>query len=165
MNRRSLAIGGAAAVVAVGVGGGVAYAASGDSSSQAAAAPAQANFASVQQAADTGKAAPHTKPLRKPLRRVLARRVVHGQFTVKTKDGFRTVQVQQGTVAAVSATSITLVSADHYRHTYTIGSHTRVRFDGEKSAASKLVTGHHARVITAPRYGSNTAGIVIERAK
>jgi hypothetical protein len=53
--------------------------------------------------------------------------VVHGQVTVpKSGGGYQTVDVQRGTVTAVSSSSITVNSADGYSATYAISSSTEV---------------------------------------
>ena len=90
---------------------------------------------------------------------------MHGELTVKTKQGYRTVLVQRGTISAVSATRITLVSSDHYRHTYVLDAKTRVRIDKQKSSAGKLIKGATARIVTGPLLGADTARSVVERTK
>lgn len=53
--------------------------------------------------------------------------LIHGQFTVpKSSGGYQTLDVQQGTVTAVSGTSVTLKSADGYTATYTVTGKTVV---------------------------------------
>jgi hypothetical protein len=53
--------------------------------------------------------------------------VVHGQVTVpKSGGGYQTVDVQRGTVTAVSSSSITVKSADGYSQTYAVSSSTEV---------------------------------------
>ncbi len=52
---------------------------------------------------------------------------VHGEFVVpKTGGGYQTIVVQRGTVTAVSATSITLKSADGFSQTYAVTADTLV---------------------------------------
>jgi hypothetical protein len=49
--------------------------------------------------------------------------VVHGQVTIREKNGtYETVDVQQGTVTAVSSSSLTIKSADGYTATYAVSS-------------------------------------------
>ncbi|MGD9955346.1 MAG: hypothetical protein AB7V23_04695 [Candidatus Nanopelagicales bacterium] len=57
---------------------------------------------------------------------------VHGTFVVKDKDGtgFTTVQMQHGTVTAVSATSISVKSEDGFTATYVVDADTKVNRDG-----------------------------------
>jgi hypothetical protein len=53
--------------------------------------------------------------------------LVHGQFTEpKSGGGYQTVDVQNGTVSAVSANSVTVKSADGFTATYTVTSSTVV---------------------------------------
>jgi hypothetical protein len=53
--------------------------------------------------------------------------VVHGELTVpKSGGGYETLDVQSGTVTAVSATSVTVKSADGYSLSYTVTSKTLV---------------------------------------
>jgi hypothetical protein len=53
--------------------------------------------------------------------------VVHGQVTVpKAGGGYQTVDVQRGTVTAVSSSSITVKSADGFSATYAVSSSTEV---------------------------------------
>jgi hypothetical protein len=53
--------------------------------------------------------------------------VVHGQVTVpKSGGGYQTLDVQQGTVTAVSSTSISVKSADGYTASYAVSSKTLV---------------------------------------
>jgi hypothetical protein len=52
---------------------------------------------------------------------------IHGQLTEpKSGGGYQTVDVQRGTVTAVSSTSITVKSADGYTATYAVTSSTEV---------------------------------------
>jgi hypothetical protein len=53
--------------------------------------------------------------------------MVHGQFTApKSGGGYQTVDVQRGTVSAVSASSVTVKSADGFTATYAVTSSTMV---------------------------------------
>jgi hypothetical protein len=53
--------------------------------------------------------------------------VIHGQFTEpKSGGGYQTVDVQRGTVTAVSSASITVKSADGYSATYSVSRSTEV---------------------------------------
>jgi hypothetical protein len=68
--------------------------------------------------------------------------MLHGTETVETKDGtFEVYTSQVGTVSAVSATSITVLSADKYSATYTIADSTKIVKDGDSSDASAVATG------------------------
>lgn len=60
-------------------------------------------------------------------RRGRLQRLEHGQLTLQAPKGERTVDLQRGTVDAVSPTSITVVSPDGFTQTYTVAAKTRVR--------------------------------------
>lgn len=97
-------------------------------------------------------AAPSTTPARTATkagahrRAPLAARASHGQFTVITKKGDRTVLVQRGTVSAVtqpSATTpgrVTVVSADRFSATYALPGSTRVRMAPVRGATTPAAT-------------------------
>lgn len=57
---------------------------------------------------------------------------VHGTFVVPNQDGtgYQTVQMQRGTVTAVSATSISVKSEDGFTATYVVDADTKVNRDG-----------------------------------
>lgn len=57
---------------------------------------------------------------------------IHGELVVPSKDGtgFQTVQMQRGTVTAVSATSISVKSEDGFTATYVVDADTKVNRDG-----------------------------------
>lgn len=83
--------------------------------------------------------------------RRMLRRLAHGQFVVKGKDGkFETHDIIRGTVSAVSATSITVQSADGKSETFAVNKDTLVRVrDNGKGAAStisKVAKGDHVLV-------------------
>jgi hypothetical protein len=66
--------------------------------------------------------------------------VVHGQLTVpKSGGGYQTVDVQQGTVTAVTTTSITVKSADGYTASYAVTSKTVV--DAESAGIGSVKKG------------------------
>jgi len=60
-------------------------------------------------------------------RRGLLNRIEHGELTLRTKQGDRTVDLQRGVVSAVSPTSISVTSPDTFAATYTVDSSTKVR--------------------------------------
>ncbi|HWA67810.1 MAG TPA: hypothetical protein VG899_15720 [Mycobacteriales bacterium] len=74
--------------------------------------------------------------------------LLHGSATVETKDGsYETYLSQTGTVSAVTATSITVVSADKFSQTYTVGDDTKVMKNGSKADASSVATGDTVMVV------------------
>ncbi len=87
--------------------------------------------------------------------------LVHGQFTApKSGGGYQTVDVQRGTVTAVSATSVTVKSADGYSLTYTVTSKTLV--DAQAAGIGSVKKGDSV-IITATVSGSTpTAADIID---
>jgi hypothetical protein len=82
------------------------------------------------------------------LRRLLLRRVEHGEVTLKGKDDKPVVvDIQRGKVTAVSPTSISLKSEDGFTATYTVSSDTRIRVDGERKAIGDVRVGKSAGLI------------------
>ncbi len=63
---------------------------------------------------------------RHPGRVFLHKNVLHGEVTVQTKDGTRTLVVQRGTVTAIDDTSVTVESTDGFTLTWTFGDTLRV---------------------------------------
>jgi hypothetical protein len=147
MNRRTIAVGGAAFVIAAAVGGGVAYANAGSSTGSL---PAHLTAASTT--SSTTKSANPDKKARPVLKRL-----AHGQITVRTKAGYRTVLIQRGQITADSGNKVTVKSGDSYTYTYTTDSHTKVRVGTQKSTADKLSTGDRVRVVS----GSNGTALRI----
>jgi hypothetical protein len=73
-----------------------------------------------------------------PFRQARAFRGVHGEATVKRKDGFHLATWQRGQITSVSSSGVTVRSADGVSWTWTANGDTRVRKDGEKSALKDL---------------------------
>ena len=84
---------------------------------------------------------------------------VHGQFVVpRSGGGYQTIDTQRGSVTAVSATSITVKSADGFSKTYQVVSSTNV--DGKRNGISPVKTGHQVTV-TATVSGSTATAVSI----
>jgi hypothetical protein len=78
--------------------------------------------------------------------------VVHGQVVVpKSGGGYQTLDVQRGTVTAVSSSSITVKSSDGYSATYSVTSSTLVN---AKSAGIGSVKSGDSVYVTATVSGS-----------
>ncbi|HEY3684195.1 MAG TPA: hypothetical protein VGL93_14195 [Streptosporangiaceae bacterium] len=135
------------------LGGGVAYAST--------AGPGTAANAAVPAAAQSAK--PGAKQPGARRARPLIRRAVHGTFTVRTKKGFRTVEVQRGSVTAVSGGTVTVTSRDKQAHRYTVNGDTRVRLDKKKSDRSHIAKGLRVYVITSPQRGTSVARVIVLR--
>jgi hypothetical protein len=76
------------------------------------------------------------------------RELLHGERVVKDKDGtIITVDVQRGTVTAVSASSMTVRSSDGTTWTWTLNGNTKVRgADLKKEAVSSVKVGNTVAV-------------------
>ena len=81
--------------------------------------------------------------------------VVHGQYTVKSGSSYKTVEVQVGTVTAVSSTSITVKSSDNYEHTYAVDAATVV--DSQAGGISSVQDGDQVRLAATSQGGKDTA--------
>jgi hypothetical protein len=98
---------------------------------------------------------------RRAAARYLRRNTLHGDITVKTKDGTKTIAVQRGTVTAVSATSLSVKSTDGFTETWVLNSKTKVRVDGRSSSASSLKTGEELGVAGGMTGNTSTARLVV----
>ncbi len=94
-----------------------------------------------------------------------AKNLLHGEFvtgsTTGTAGGYRTIDAQRGTVAAVSATSITLRSADGFTATYAVTSAAQVRIDGEAATVSAVKVGGPAMVVAEKAGGKLTVKTIV----
>ncbi|QKG23433.1 DUF5666 domain-containing protein [Actinomadura verrucosospora] len=127
--------------------------------------PAAANSAPSPSPSST-TAAPKEHPRHgkrmAPLRRV---RGVHGEATVRRKDGFHLADWQRGKITAISGTSFTVRSADGATWTWTTNADTRVRKDGGKSTVSALTNGAQVFVLGERSGDTRTAKLVREPKK
>ena len=81
---------------------------------------------------------------------------VHGQFVVpRSAGGYQTIDTQRGSVTAVSATSITVKSADGFSKTYQVVSSTNV--DAQRDGIAGVKTGHQVMVTATDSGGTATA--------
>jgi hypothetical protein len=78
-------------------------------------------------------------------RRLIAR-AIHGEVTLAGKK-HRVVAFQRGTVAAVSATSLTVKSPDGYRATYVLKPETKVRQGKQPGRLTDLTADDRVRVV------------------
>jgi hypothetical protein len=121
----------------------------------------------VTPAADPSPAASSatgTKPdrVRRPaIRRALARHVEHGEVVVQTKDGDKTVDVQRGTVTAVTGTSVTVKSADGFTQTWAIGSPLKVVEHRAAAQFSAVKVGAQLGVAGVKKDSTVTANLIV----
>jgi hypothetical protein len=85
--------------------------------------------------------------LRHPLRARRFLRGVHGEATVRTKEGFRRVAWQRGQVTAASGNTLTVRSADGAAWQWVGGQNAKIRKKGEKSSLSQLAANDWVFVI------------------
>lgn len=131
----------ATGIIGAGVAGGLTYAAvatpagaSSGAASSALGAAADNVISAAQPGPGAGTAAGHHRGMG---RRALLARLEHGQLTLKTKQGDRTVDLQRGIVSSVTPTSVSVTSPDKFAGVYTVDSSTKVRTrDGLVSISS-----------------------------
>lgn len=97
--------------------------------------------------------------------RPLLKRTLHGEFAVRRHGAIATVAIQRGEITAVSASSITLKSADGYLGTYAVTQDTKVRHAGSPVAIGTLTTGERAMVFAVKSGSGFVASRVAAAAK
>jgi hypothetical protein len=80
------------------------------------------------------------------LRHGLGRRVLHGEVTIQTQEGVKTVVMARGEVTALSGSSITVKSSDGVETSFGIDGDTRYGFRNEPSPTAELKVGEDAFV-------------------
>lgn len=128
-------VAGAVGLALAGIGGGVAFASSGTPTVTPTAAPAPA--------------------VPSHARRWVSR-VEHGEFTVRTRQGDRTVDVQRGQVTAVSPTSVTVRSGDGFTRSYAVTSASRIRDQKHRATIGAVHDGDHVAVLATRSGGQDT---------
>lgn len=120
----------------------------------------------------TATPAPGTSPTAKPgqankpnkAKHNLAQRALHGEVTLGGKK-HRVIDFQRGTVAAVSASSITVKSTDDFSATYELDANTKVRHAKEKASIGDVKTGDKVRVVALKDGSTLTARRIADRTK
>ena len=77
----------------------------------------------------------------------LLRRAMHGQVTVASKSGPKTVAFERGIVQSISGSSVVIKAVDGVTWTWRTGSETRVYRDGRKVSADALAAGQRVAVL------------------
>jgi hypothetical protein len=88
---------------------------------------------------------------------------IHGQFTVETRHGPRTIAVEQGLVESVGGGAITVKAKDGTTWTWDLVGNTVVRQHGSKVAASTLAHGQRVFVAGPVVSGVNDARLIVIR--
>jgi hypothetical protein len=86
----------------------------------------------------TATAAPKA---RHPRLRFVFQHALHGEATVQTDEGLKTVVAQRGQVTAVDASSVTVKSTDGYTLTWTLGANSVVVVDRARSQIAAVAVG------------------------
>jgi Domain of unknown function (DUF5666) len=94
-------------------------------------------------------------------RHALGRRVLHGEVTLQTQEGTRTVVLAYGTVTALSKDAITVKSSDGVETAFTINGDTRFGFRNETAPSAELKVGEDAFVAGEKSGGTATAKRVV----
>jgi hypothetical protein len=79
-------------------------------------------------------------------RHALGRRVLHGEVTVQTQEGVKTIVMARGEVTALSKDAITVKSSDGVETSFAIDGDTRYGFRNEPAATAELKAGEDAFV-------------------
>ena len=98
------------------------------------------------------------------LRRLAAaRRLVHATVVVDlpNRGGLTTIQLDHGTISAVSATSLTVKEAGDATASVTLGDQTRVRRNAAKAAVADLKVGDEVFVMSKVEAGGTVAYLVV----
>ncbi|WP_143228114.1 DUF5666 domain-containing protein [Actinomadura meyerae] len=96
----------------------------------------------------------------RPFRQARGFRGVHGEATVKGKDGFRVTAWQHGKITSVSSTGVTVKSEDGVSWTWAANGDTRVRKDREKAELKSLAAGDEVLVAGERSGNTRTARLI-----
>jgi hypothetical protein len=83
----------------------------------------------------------------------LGRRVLHGEVTVQTQEGVKTLVMASGEVSALSEDTITVKSSDEVDTSFTLNGDTRYGFRNEPAPSAELKVGDTA-FVTGEKSGS-----------
>jgi hypothetical protein len=88
---------------------------------------------------------------------LLARRALHGQITIATKQGPRTIAFERGTIQSLSGSSVVVKAADGIAWTWQIGGATRIVNGGQPVGSKALAAGKPVFVVGQVAGGSDEA--------
>jgi hypothetical protein len=94
-------------------------------------------------------------------RHALGRRVLHGEVTLQTKEGVKTVVMASGEVTALSGDAITVKSSDGVQTSFKIDGDTRYGFRNEPAPSAQLKVGDSAMVAGEKAGDSATAKRIV----
>jgi hypothetical protein len=95
-----------------------------------------------------------------PARRLLRKNTMHGEVTVLTRQGVKTVAAQRGAVTAVTPTSVTVKSTDGFTATWTFADKLVVRQDRRPAERAAVVVGAQVGVAGPKTGAARTARLV-----
>lgn len=91
----------------------------------------------------------------------LRRNVAHGQFTVDTRQGVKTVLVQRGTVQSISGSQLQVRSSDGFMLTWKIDDKSRFVADRQRADISRITAGIQVAIAGVEADGASTARLVV----
>ena len=94
-------------------------------------------------------------------RHALGRRVLHGEVTLETREGVKTLVMARGQVTALSKDAITIRSSDGVQTSFGIDAHTRFGFRNQPAPSAELKVGEDAVVVGEQSGGRATARRVV----
>jgi hypothetical protein len=94
-------------------------------------------------------------------RHALGRRVLHGEVTVQTREGVKTLVMARGEVTALSKDAITVKSSDGVETSFKLDGDTRYGFRNEPAPIAELKVGDDAFVAGEKSGDSTTAKRVV----
>jgi hypothetical protein len=94
----------------------------------------------------------------------LGRRVLHGEVTVQTKEGVKTLVVARGQVSALSRDAVTVKSSDGVETSFKLDGDTRYGFRNEPAPSADLKVGDQAFVLGEKAGGAAVARRVVSAA-
>jgi hypothetical protein len=92
---------------------------------------------------------------------VLLRRAMHGQVTVASKNGPKTITFERGIVQSISGSSVAVKAADGVTWTWQVGSEARVYRDGQNVSSDALAAGQRVAVLGLVAGGTDQARRVL----
>jgi hypothetical protein len=87
--------------------------------------------------------------------------VLHGEVTVQTKDGVKTLVMAYGQVTALSKDAITVKSSDGVQTSFSINGDTRFGFRNQPAPSAELKVGEDAFVAGDKSGGQPTAKRIV----
>ncbi len=119
-------------------------------------------FAPADLAADDSPHARADGPgARHPRLRYLFRNALHGEATVRTEDGLRTVVAPRGTVTEVTGATLTVSSEDGFTLTWNLAGQTIVVVDRSRSEIAAVPVGTEVGVAGSREGETMTARLVV----